>query len=96
MQSSDSALYAAGTILCLICLPFALMFAGLSVMETDGGVTPEARMIFIVMCGWPVSAIAGPVAAWATRRRFGRLALLWFLPCLAYAAVILAMILNHG
>ncbi|MGH6859963.1 MAG: hypothetical protein ACRECY_06890 [Phyllobacterium sp.] len=93
MRMPVTAFFALGTLLCLACLPFALMMAGLSVMETDGGNTPEARMIFYLMCGWPLSAIAGPLAAWTTRRRFGNAALLWFLPCLAYAVIVVAMIL---
>lgn len=88
MQIRDSAVLVAGTILCVLCLPFALMFAGFSVMESDGGVTPEARTIFYVMCGWPVSAVAGPIVAWVTRARLGHWALLFLLPCLVYAVVI--------
>ncbi|MGN8019246.1 hypothetical protein ACTJJ7_00875 [Phyllobacterium sp. 22229] len=83
----------AGSILCLLIFPLALLFAGMSVMASDGGITAEARMIFYVMCGWPVSALAGPIGAALTHRRLGAWALLWFVPCLAYAAVILGLTL---
>ncbi|MGO4449600.1 hypothetical protein AB4Y96_11780 [Phyllobacterium sp. TAF24] len=85
-----------GAVLCLLCFPLALFFAGISVMASDGGVTPESRMIFYVMCGWPISALGGPIGAALTHRRIGGWALLWFVPCLAYAVAILGLnVLGH-
>ncbi|MBA8880449.1 hypothetical protein [Phyllobacterium myrsinacearum] len=80
-----------GSIICLLIFPLAVFFAGISVMASDGGITPEARMIFYVMCGWPVSALGGPIGAALTQRRIGAWALLWFVPCLAYAVAIFGL-----
>lgn len=80
-----------GSTLCLLIFPLALFFAGISVMASDGGLTPEARMIFYVMCGWPISALGGPIGAALTHRRIGGWALLWFIPCLAYTIAILGL-----
>ncbi|QND52873.1 hypothetical protein HB779_13875 [Phyllobacterium sp. 628] len=85
------ALMILGTVVCLLLLPLAVLFVGFSVMASDGGVTREALIFFYTMCGWPVCALAGPIGAWLTFKKLGAWALLWFIPCLAYAVVIIGL-----
>jgi len=83
----------AGTVISLLLLPLALMWAAFSVMASDAGVTPAVEAFILLSFCIPLAFVVGPILAWATwilrRNRLAVAAL--FLPTIPFVASIVAM-----
>lgn len=77
MRKPVFAIFIICTILCVLSFPPAMMSLAFT------GAFP--KKYFYILSVWPISAVIGPILAWNTRRRFGTWALIWFVPCFAYA-----------
>jgi hypothetical protein len=83
----------AGTIISLLLLPLALMWAGFSVMASDAGATPAVEAFILLSFCIPLAFVVGPIVAWVAwllrRNRLAVAAL--FLPVIPFVASIVVM-----
>jgi hypothetical protein len=74
-------------------MPFALMWAGFSVMASDSGLTPAVEAFILLSFCIPIAFVLGPIlawVAWALRRNKMAIALL-FLPLVPFVASVVVM-----
>ncbi|RZJ86584.1 MAG: hypothetical protein EON88_24390 [Brevundimonas sp.] len=83
----------AGTVISLLLLPLALMWAAFSVMASDAGMTPAVQTFMLVSFCIPLSFVIGPILAWAAWfMRRNRLAVgVLFLPMVPLVAAVAVM-----
>ena len=82
-----------GTIISLLLLPLALMWAAFSVMATDAGPNPAAETFMMLSFCMPLAFVVGPIVAWVAwflrRNRLAVAAL--FLPVIPFVVSIVVM-----
>ena len=83
----------AGTLVSLLLLPLALMWAGFSVMASDAGVTPAVETFILLSFLIPACFVLGPILAWVGwfLRRYKLAIALLFLPLIPFVASIVVM-----
>ncbi|RZJ92413.1 MAG: hypothetical protein EON88_16485 [Brevundimonas sp.] len=83
----------AGTIISLLLLPLALMWAAFSVMASDAGMTPAIETFIALSFCIPLAFVVGPILAWAAwfLRRYKLAVVALFLPLIPLVAAIVVM-----
>ncbi|WP_156367800.1 hypothetical protein [Brevundimonas sp. Leaf363] len=83
----------AGTVISLLLLPLALMWAAFSVMASDAGMTPAIETFITLSFCIPLAFVVGPILAWAAwfLRRYTLAVAALFLPLIPFVAAIVVM-----